>query len=78
MYKTVIGENAGKVWKYLYSSAKHRCEFNEIKRGTGLSDTDLAAAIGWLAREDKVQIDCEQTDKQGEKLYFYLMLNVYI
>lgn len=78
MYKTVIGENAGKVWKYLYGSAKHRCEFHEIKEGTGLSDTDLAAAIGWLAREDKIQIDCEQQDGQGQKFYIYLMLNVYI
>jgi len=78
MYKTIIGENAGKVWKYLYGSAQHRCEFFEIKEGTGLSDTELAAAMGWLARENKIQIDCEQRDNQGNKLYVYLMLNVYI
>lgn len=78
MYKTTIGENAGKVWRFLYGSTKHRCDFHEIKKGTGLSDTELAAAIGWLAREDKVQIDCEQNEEQGRKLYFYLMLNVYI
>lgn len=78
MYKTIIGENAGKVWNFLYGSAKRRCEFLEIKEGTGLSDMDLAAAIGWLAREDKIQIDCESQEGKEKKLYFYLMLNVYI
>lgn len=78
MYKDVIGENAGKVWKYLYCSTNYRSEFNDIKKGTGLSDMDLAAAIGWLAREDKIQIDCEQQEGQDKALYFYLMLNVYI
>ena len=78
MYKEIIGENAGKVWRFLYGSTKNRCDFLEIKKGTGLSDTELAAAIGWVAREDKVQIDCEQHEEQGRKLYFYLMLNVYI
>lgn len=78
MYKTIIGENAGKVWKFLYGSANNRCEFGEIQKGTGLSDTELAAAIGWLAREDKLQIDCKQREGEGKKLYCYLMLNVYI
>lgn len=78
MYKNVIGENAGKVWKFLNGSAKQRCLFEEIKKGTGLSDIDLAAAIGWLACEDKVQIDCVQPKGQDKTLYFYLMLNVYI
>lgn len=78
MYKKSIGENAGKVWKYLYDSKNHRSKFDEIKDGTGLSDTELAAAIGWLAREDKIQIDCEQQEQQENTFYFYLMLNVYI
>lgn len=78
MYKKSIGENAGKVWKYLYGSKNHRSKFDEIKDGTGLSDTELAAAIGWLAREDKIQIDCEQQEQQENTFYFYLMLNVYI
>lgn len=77
MYKEIIGENAGKVWRFLYSSTKHRCDSHEIKEGTGLSDTELAVAIGWLAREDKIQIDCEQQDGKDKTLYFYLMLNVY-
>ena len=71
MYKAIIGENAGKVWRFLYGST------NEIKEGTGLSDTELATAIGWLARENKIQIDCEQQKGGDKTLYFYLMLNVY-
>lgn len=77
MYKTIIGENAGKVWNFLYGSANYRSKFNEIKEGTGLSDLELAAAIGWLARENKIQIDCEHPEGQDKTLYFYLMLNVY-
>ena len=77
MYKAIIGENAGKVWRFLYGSTNHRSKFNEIKEGTGLSDTELATAIGWLARENKIQIDCEQQKGGGKTLYFYLMLNVY-
>ena len=78
MYKTIIGENAGKVWRFLNNAPMHRCEFHEIQEHTGLSDIELAAAIGWLAREDKIQIDCEQQKGKGKRLYFYLMLNVYI
>lgn len=78
MYKTVIGENAGKVWKYLYNTPATKSEFSEVKSGTGLSDLELAAAIGWLAREGKVEIDCEEYRDGEKKYYCYLMLNVYI
>lgn len=40
-----------------------------------MSDRDLNAAIGWLAREDKIQF---WTDKKGDKEYLYLELNLYI
>lgn len=78
MYKTIIGENAGKVWKFLYNTANAKSEFHEVKAGTGLSDLELAAAIGWLAREGKVEIDCEEHCDGKKNFYCYLMLNVYI
>ena len=50
-----IGNNAGKVWRLLDHNRKW--EYNELKEATGLSDRDLNAAIGWLAREDKIQFE---------------------
>ncbi len=40
-----------------------------------MSDRDLNAALGWLARENKVQF---ATDKVGQKEYLFLELNLYI
>lgn len=51
MNKNIIGENAGKVWRTL--NGKH-LTWNELAHETGLNDVDLALALGWLAREDKV------------------------
>ena len=54
MDKTTIGTNAaclrtinssGRSWKY-----------EELKKETQLSDRDLNAAIGWLARENKIEL----------------------
>ena len=39
----------------------------------GLKDKDLGAALGWLAREDKIEFEQEE-----EELYVYLCVNVYI
>lgn len=58
MGKEKIGANAGIVWRMLY-------EFNDwetlegISRKTGLDIAQTAAAIGWLAREDKILIQNE-------------------
>ncbi len=51
MNKNIIGENAGKVWRAL--NGKH-LTWNELLQETGLDEVDLALAVGWLAREDKV------------------------
>jgi len=53
-------------------------EFSEIKKITGMDDAELGSAIGWLAREDKVQFELEHHNSKDEKAYLYLMLNVYI
>ena len=40
---------------------------------SGLKDKELGAALGWLAREDKIEFEQEE-----EELYVYLCVNVYI
>ena len=47
-----IGVAAGQVWEYL---AEHgETGRTELKRELDMNDFLVAAAIGWLAREDKV------------------------
>lgn len=49
-----IGANAGIVWNILHSNP---IIFQELMLKTGLSGIDLACAIGWLARENKITFD---------------------
>lgn len=55
MDKHSIGTNAGIVWRLMNNGCRWSCQ--ELKEKSGLSDRDLNAAIGWLAREDKIQIE---------------------
>lgn len=55
MNKAQIGENAGKLWNFLKDN--RHWEYEKLKEASGLSDRDLNAAIGWLAREDKIDFD---------------------
>lgn len=71
MDKHQIGVNAGIVWNVLKDNA--RWEYHHLKEATGLSDRDLNAAIGWLARENKV--DFESANQQD---CLFLSVNVYI
>lgn len=50
-----IGRDATKVWRLMDNS--RRLSYDELKRASGLSDRQLNAAIGWLARENKIEID---------------------
>ena len=69
-----IGVSAGTVWQLL-NGENRKWEYQEIKEKTGLSDRYLNAAIGWLAREDKIQIEeCENSTD----VFYYLELNYYI
>lgn len=47
-----IGSNAGKVWSLLDETGRQ--EVKELKKATKLTEKDLYAALGWLAREGKV------------------------
>jgi hypothetical protein len=52
MKKDSIGHNAGLVWNLLNCHCTHtRAELLTL---SNLSETELAEALGWLAREDKL------------------------
>ena len=57
------------------SDDQRRWEYSEIKDILGLNDAELGSAIGWLAREDKIQFELEHHNSKDEKAYLYLMLN---
>ncbi len=63
MDKNEIGTNAGIVWRLL--SVKNKLTVKEMMLETGLSLLELAAAIGWLARENKINF----TEENGEAYY---------
>ncbi len=63
MTKGTIGLNAGAIWNLL-SDGQH-WSFEALKLRTTLSDAELWAAIGWLARENKIEID----DSSDEPLF---------
>ncbi|WP_300794925.1 winged helix-turn-helix domain-containing protein [uncultured Bacteroides sp.] len=71
MDKYQIGTNAGIVWNKLKDNA--HWDYKQLKAATGLTDRDLNAAIGWLAREDKIDFDISD---QHDTLF--LNVNVYI
>lgn len=78
MDKHVIGENAGILWRLLNQDHQRKWELQEAKKATGFDDMELASAIGWLAREEKIQFEFDKDNPEDDKAYIYLMLNVYI
>lgn len=54
-----IGTNAGLVWKAL---EKGEADLKAVKKATKLKDKDLCMALGWLAREGKVEL----SEAEGE------------
>ena len=48
-----IGTNAGLVWHALEAG---KLELKAIKKATKLTEKEIYAALGWLARESKVAI----------------------
>jgi hypothetical protein len=57
--KEKIGMNAGIVWNVLNEGPK---DLKALKKATKLSEKDLYAALGWLAREEKVAFTETETD----------------
>jgi len=48
-----IGAHAGKIWKILEIWGD--ADFKTIKRLSDLKNNEIHSALGWLAREDKIQ-----------------------
>lgn len=71
MHKKLIGTNAGIIWNLLNDYQKWTA--SQLQEASGLSEDEIYTAIGWLAREDKIEI--EQAD-QGETSY-YLVIEYY-
>lgn len=72
MNQNTIGAHSGIIWNLLNNNK--RWEYCDLKKESGLSDRDLNAAIGWLARENKIQF--ESGCKDGKE-YLFLALNFY-
>lgn len=51
MIKNNIGKNAGLIWEALKGGEK---EVKALKKATQLRERDLNLALGWLAREEKI------------------------
>ena len=62
MNKEIIGLNAGKVWEAL--NAADAMGVKQLKKVTKLKDKELFAALGWLAREDKIEIAVDDKDEK--------------
>lgn len=71
MDKYTIGNNAGIVWTLLNDCK--RWKYEDLKAASALSDRDLNAAIGWLAREDKIYFETDSNNAE----YLYLSVNIY-
>jgi len=54
-----IGTNAGKIWNLL--SSKDEVDIPSISSLAGLSYEQTFSALGWLARENKIQINISKT-----------------
>ena len=55
MNKHIIGLNAGIIWRLL--SNQEKWTYNDLKTASGLTDRELNTAIGWLAREGKIEFE---------------------
>ena len=77
MDKHIIGENAGQLWRLLSTDVHRKWTLQEVKDATGFNDLEAASAIGWHAREDKIQFELEHHSTKDKNVFLYLMLNVY-
>ncbi len=60
MNTEIIGTNAGAVWVALNEAGV--LGVKQIKKITKLKDKEVYAAIGWLARENKITISVDPAD----------------
>lgn len=60
MNTDTIGMNAGLVWNALNDA--QAMGLKQLKKVTKLKEKEMFAAIGWLAREDKINIQADDKD----------------
>jgi len=51
----LIGDAAGKVWEYLDKNGPS--SVTKIATETGLNKNEIQRAIGWLSKEDKLDLE---------------------
>lgn len=71
MNKKSIGTNAGIIWNLLNNN--QRWNIKQLCKNSGLSEKEVYSAIGWLARENKVEIE---KSSSGDEDY-YLVIEYY-
>jgi hypothetical protein len=69
MNKRLIGTNAGIIWNLLNDYQKWNIA--QLKEASGLSEREIYAAIGWLARENKIEIDVSTDGSEDYYLIDY-------
>lgn len=71
MYKAAIGTNAGIIWNLLNNN--QRWDIKQLCKKSGLTEKEVYIAIGWLARENKIEIERTEDSKED----FYLIIEYY-
>ena len=51
--KEVVGQTAGRVWELLKKN--HEMTISKLPKALKQKDTVVYQAVGWLAREDKIE-----------------------
>ena len=65
----MIGNNAGLVWNALNTNGK--MTETKLKKETGLASAEFFAALGWLAREGKLNVVVET--RCGKECEYYTL-----
>jgi hypothetical protein len=58
--KEKIGIDAGRIWNVLHDEGAKSVK--ELKKLVKLTEKEIYAAIGWLAREEKLLFDKKEND----------------
>ena len=61
----MVGEFAGLIWRAL--EGKNALSQKEIKKATKLKDNEFYLGLGWLLREDKINVT------EGEEENYYAL-----
>jgi len=64
---TKIGSHAGRLWRVL--DIWGTIDVVSLQRLTRLEDSDLFAALGWLAKEGKIDISRTSSQKQSMRVW---------